>query len=44
MIHFSFFFLIFSDLDMGDSAPSIGGNTCGPADYDYLIKFLALGK
>lgn len=28
---------------MGDSAPSIGGNTCGPADYDYLIKFLALG-
>nr|BAG81978.1 small GTPase Rab27 [Doryteuthis pealeii] len=31
------------DLEMGDSAPGTGGNTSGSADYDYLIKFLALG-
>lgn len=32
-----------SDLEMGDSAPNGSGNSSTSTDYDYLIKFLALG-
>ncbi len=34
-------FVVFSDLQMGDSIPNGGSQ---PADYDFLIKFLALGE
>ena len=35
---------VFSELEMGDSNVGGGGSSSQSAEYDYLIKFLALGE
>ena len=38
-LKFYMLYLYFTELEMGDTTP-----THGSTDYDYLIKFLTLGK